>query len=432
MAFPYWSHRWSRNLKGLPRGTGEPHAGRVCSPQKLRGCPGGRGIGEGRGPVFAEIMSAVASDSSAPPSAVKRLVIACGGTGGHLFPGIAVAQEARQRGWETLLLISEKQIDALATQGHEDLRFEKVPAVGMPKPLSLKMVRFVWKFLQTRRHCRRLLKEFKADAVLGMGGFTSLPPVQAGRSLGLRTFVHESNAIPGKANKLTSKFCTGVLLGLEACAKFFPAGKTQVTGTPLRTGLRTTTPRPEGLAFFGLSERKKTILVMGGSQGARGVNRAVVEALPLLDAGAVQVLHITGPGEFESLKTAYAAQPQITAAVIPFCQRMELAYAASDLAVSRSGGSSLTELSAFGLPTILVPYPTAADDHQRRNADVFTKAGAAIAVEETDLGDGKLAALLTSLLNDDSRRALLSAAIRRLAPENAAARVCDAVAHWRP
>lgn len=377
-------------------------------------------------------MSASPSDSAASPSPVQRLVIACGGTGGHLFPGIAVAQEAKRRGWETLLLISEKQIDALAVQGHEDLRFEKVPAIAMPKLLSLKMLRFLWKFLQTRRHCRKLLEEFQADAVLGMGGFTSLPPVQAGRSLGMRTFVHESNAIPGKANRLTSKFCTGVLLGLEACAAHFPAGRSKVTGTPLRSGMKTTATRAEALAFFGLREGKKTILVMGGSQGARGVNRAVVEALPLLDPATVQVLHITGPGEFETLKAEYAKNPQIETSVVPFCQRMELAYTAADIAVSRSGGSSLTELSAFGLPTILVPYPTAADDHQRRNADVFTKAGAALAVEEADLGQGKLAALLTSLLDDDARRAALSAAIRKLAPENAAALVCDAVAHWQP
>ncbi|RYD31657.1 MAG: undecaprenyldiphospho-muramoylpentapeptide beta-N-acetylglucosaminyltransferase [Verrucomicrobiaceae bacterium] len=377
-------------------------------------------------------MSDARPDSSDAPSSVQRLVIACGGTGGHLFPGIAVAQEARRRGWETLLLISEKQIDALAVQGHGDLRFEKVPAVAMPSPLSLKMVRFVWKFLQTRRHCRKLLEAFEADAVLGMGGFTSLPPVQAGRSLGLRTFVHESNAIPGKANRLTAKFCTGVLLGLEACVRHFPPGRAKVTGTPLRTGMNAAATRAEALEFFGLKEGKKTILVTGGSQGARGVNRAVVEALPLLDPKTVQMLHITGPGEFEELKAAYAAQPQIQAAVLPFCQRMELAYTAADLAVSRSGGSSLAELSAFGLPVILVPYPTSAEDHQRRNAEVFTRAGAALTVEETELGQGRLAALLTSLLEDDARRAALSEAIRKLAPDHAAALVCDAVDHWNP
>ena len=364
------------------------------------------------------------SDAAAKP--VRRLVIACGGTGGHLFPGIAVAQEAGRRGWETLLLISEKQIDALAVQGHADLRFEKVPAVAMPGVLSLKMPGFLWRLWQTRRHCRKLLLEFKADAVLGMGGFTSLPPVWAGRGLGLRTFVHESNAVPGKANRLTARFCTGVLLGLEACAKFFPLGKTTVTGTPLRTALLTKPDRAEALRFFGLSDSKSTVLVMGGSQGARGVNRAMVEALPLLASQGVQVLHITGPREYDGLKAAYDASP-VSSAVIPFCQEMGLAYAAADVAVSRSGASSLTELSAFGLPVILVPYPTAADDHQRRNADVFTQAHAALAVEEADLGGGRLGDLLSTLLADAEQRKRLGDAMRKLAPVDAAARVCDAV-----
>ena len=354
-------------------------------------------------------------------------MISCGGTGGLLFPGIAGAQEAGRRGWETMLLISEKQIDALAVQGHAELRFEKVPAVAMPKLLSLKMVKFLWRVWQTKRHCRKLLLDFKADAVLGMGGFTSLPPVWAGRSLGLRTFVHESNAVPGKANRLTARFCTGVLLGLEACVKFFPAGRTTVTGTPLRTALLEKPERAAALAFFGLDPDKQTVLVMGGSQGARGVNRAVVEALPRLADAGVQVLHITGPGEFETLQQAYAASP-VQAAVVPFCQNMGLAYAAADVAVSRSGASSLTELSAFGLPVILVPYPTAADDHQRRNADVFTSAGAALAVEESALGGGRLGDLLTSLLADAAERSRLATAMQRLAPANAAARVCDAVA----
>ncbi len=365
--------------------------------------------------------------AAAAVNPVRRLVIACGGTGGHLFPGIAVAQEARRRGWETLLLISEKQIDTLAVQGHADLRFEKVPAVGMPKLLSLKMPQFLLKVWQTRRHCSRLLKEFQADAVLGMGGFTSLPPVWAGKGLGLRTFVHESNAVPGKANKLTSRFCTGVLLGLEACAKFFPAEKTTVTGTPLRTALLTRPSRAEARQFFGLSMDQPVVLVMGGSQGARGVNRAVVEALTGLADAGVQVLHITGPGEYDTLKSAYAASP-VKSAVVPFCQEMGMAYAAADVAVSRSGGSSLTELSAFGVPAILVPYPTAADDHQRRNADVFTTAGAALAVEEAGLGGGKLGGLLLNLLSDAKKRQRLGEAMLKLAPANAAARVCDAVA----
>ena len=364
------------------------------------------------------------------PHSPERLVIACGGTGGHLFPGIAVARAAKARGWETLLLISEKQIDALATEGQDDLRFEKVPAVAMPRPLSPAMVKFLWRFFQTRRHCVKLLRDFRATAVLGMGGFTSLPPAMAGKKLGLKTFVHESNSVPGKANKLTAKFCRLVLLGLEECAQHFPAGRTKVTGTPLRPSLLPPADVTEARRFFDLPDNKPVILVMGGSQGARGVNNAVIAALPAFAAAAdrVQLLHITGPGDFETVRAACAAVPALTSRVVPFCQRMELAYALATVAVCRSGASSLTELSAWGLPSVLVPYPTAADDHQRRNADVFTRAGAAIAVEEKDIATGQLGSLLLDLLTDETKRHALSAAMRPLAPERAADLICDVIA----
>lgn len=367
-------------------------------------------------------------------SAPERLVIACGGTGGHLFPGIAVARAARARGWETLILISEKQIDALATEGQGDLEFKKVPAIAMPKPLSLAMVKFLWRFWKTRQHCVKLVRDFRATAVLGMGGFTSLPPAMAGKKLGLKTYVHESNAIPGKANRKTAKFCRLVLLGMEACAKYFPAGLTRVTGTPLRPSLLPPGKTEEARAFFDLPESgRQTILVMGGSQGARGVNNAVIAALPALAAAAdrVQLLHITGPGEYEAVKKACEAVPGLTARVVPFCQRMELAYALADVGVSRSGASSLTELSAWELPAVLVPYPFAADDHQRRNAEVYTSAGAAIAVEEKDIAGGELGTLLLNLLEDAPRRSQLAAAMGRMAPDRAAEQICDVIAAGR-
>jgi len=367
------------------------------------------------------------------PNAPERLVVACGGTGGHLFPGIAVARAAQARGWETLVLISEKQIDALATEGQSDLRFEKVPAIAMPKPLSLAMVEFLWRFLKTRRHCAKMLRDFRATAVLGMGGFTSLAPAMAGRKLKLKTFVHESNAVPGNANRMTAKFCRLVLLGMEQCAKHFPAGRTRVTGTPLRPSLIPPADVAEARAFFDLPPGRQTILIMGGSQGARGVNNAVIAALPALAAAAdgVQLLHITGPGEYEAVRAACAEVPSLTARVIPFCQRMELAYALASVAVCRSGASSLTELSAWGLPSVLVPYPTAADDHQRRNADIYTSAGAAIAVEEKDIASGQLGPLLLELLADSQKLGSLGAAIHKMAPERAAEKICDVIAETR-
>lgn len=366
--------------------------------------------------------------------APERLVIACGGTGGHLFPGIAVARAAKARGWETLILISEKQIDALATEGQDDLKFEKVPAVAMPKPFSFAMLKFLWRFQKTRRHCVKLLRDFRATAVLGMGGFTSLPPAMAGRKLGLKTFVHESNAVPGKANRMTARFCRLVLLGLAGCAKHFPAGRTRVTGTPLRPSLMPPADVEEARKRFNLPDNnKQTILVMGGSQGARGVNNAIITALPALAAAGdqVQLLHITGPGEFEAVRTACAAVPGLASSVVPFCQHMELAYALADVAVCRSGASSLTELSAWGLPSVLIPYPTAADDHQRKNAHIFTAAGAAITVEESAVARGELGPLLLDLLGDTSRMSTLQNAIRELAPADAAGQICDVIAAAR-
>jgi UDP-N-acetylglucosamine--N-acetylmuramyl-(pentapeptide) pyrophosphoryl-undecaprenol N-acetylglucosamine transferase len=229
---------------------------------------------------------------------------------------------------------------------------------------------------------------------------------------------------------MTAKFCRRVLLGMEDAVKFFPAGRTQVVGTPLRPSLTPPGDLEAARRFFDLPEAKPAIVVMGGSQGARGVNNAVAAALPALAAAGdqLQVLHITGPQEYEAVRATAEKVTGLTIRVLPFCQRMEHALALATVAVSRSGASSLTELSAWGVPTVLVPYPTAADDHQRRNADVFTRSGAAIAVEENAIAAGELAPLLLDLLSNDAKRAALSAAMRQLAPGGAADRICDVIA----
>lgn len=355
-----------------------------------------------------------------------KLIIACGGTGGHLFPGIAVAQAAKARGHEVLVLISEKQIDALATKGHDDLKFATLPAIAMPRVFSLAMLKFLHRFWKTSRECRALIKNHGAHVVLGMGGFTSLAPLYAGRRLKLKTLLHESNAFPGKANRLSAKFCDLILLGLAECTKFFPAGKTRVVGTPLRESLRRHIDPAEAWSYFNLDPTRKVILVMGGSQGARGVNESVLGALANLDANAVQLIHLTGPQEFDAVQKAYA-ESGFRAHVAPFCQRMELAYAVATLCISRAGASSLTELSAFGLPSILIPYPHAADDHQTKNANVFVQAQAAVMVQERDLSGARLATLIHDLLKDEAVRSSLSTNMRALGHQNSAELVCDAI-----
>ena len=357
-----------------------------------------------------------------------RTVIACGGTGGHLFPGIAVAEALLARGGEALVLISEKEIDALATKGYGHLKFETLPAVGMPSLFSPKIVPFFFRFLKTRSNCNKIVRDFKADAVLGMGGFTSLAPLMAGRKSRAKTFIHESNAFPGKANRIAARFADVVLLGIEACAPHFGGKEVEVVGTPLRETMRGSYDRVDALRHFGLEEAgRKTLLVMGGSQGARGINRGVTGGLAGLADAGLQVIHLTGPSDFEETQAEYA-KASIPHHVSAFCHEMQLAYAASDLAIARSGASSLAELSAFGLPTILVPYPFATDDHQTLNADVYADKNAAILLKEPDLNARCLGRLLAELLGDDGAQLdKMRAAMNAMAVRDAAENICQTI-----
>jgi UDP-N-acetylglucosamine--N-acetylmuramyl-(pentapeptide) pyrophosphoryl-undecaprenol N-acetylglucosamine transferase len=353
-----------------------------------------------------------------------KILIACGGTGGHLFPGIAVAQAMTARGHQVRLLISRKQVDADASAKYRDLDFATVAAIAKPPTLSPRMLPFLWHLWASVRHCRRLVRDFGADAVLGMGGFTSLPPVFAAHRLGRKTFIHDSNARPGRANVLTSRFCDRVLLGFEAAKAYFPGRATTVTGTPARPEILNPPSRAEAAARFGLDPARPVVLVTGGSQGARRLNELAAEAATRLPA-AIQVLHIAGNADFARVREIAAGRAGH--AVVGFCDQMASAYAAADLLIARAGASSLTEIALAGLPSILVPYPYAADDHQTRNAEVFASAGAAELIQERELTADRLAATAEAILTDSASRARMAAAARSLALPDAAGRVCHAI-----
>lgn len=353
-----------------------------------------------------------------------KILIACGGTGGHLFPGIAVAESFRAAGHDALLLISRKEIDARATSGHDHLKFETVAAIAKPPTFSPKTPAFLWKLGASVRHAKKLIREQQFDAVLGMGGFTSLPPVFAGHRLRLPTFIHDSNARPGRANILTSRFCTRVFVGMAAARPWFPKAESVVTGTPVRPEMLSLPSREDAANHFGLDPSKPTLLITGGSQGARRLNEIAAEAASRLPA-SIQILHIAGPANEAAVTAALAKRPGAVA--LGFCDAMPAALALADLVVARSGASFLTEVSTVGLPSILVPYPYAADDHQTANAKVFADADAAVLVQEADLDSDKLATLAQSILENPERRATMAAAARSLAVTDAAERVRDAI-----
>lgn len=354
----------------------------------------------------------------------KKVIVACGGTGGHLFPGVAVAQELKRRGHAVKLLISEKKVDAEASKKYGDLDFATVPAIAKPATLSLKMIPFLLKFWKTQSACKQILKGFGANAVIGMGGFTSMPPVIAGKKLGAKTYVHDSNALPGKANRMTARWCDAVLLGLEAAKSYFEGSKVEITGTPVREELQKIPSRADAAAKLGLDPEKKTVLVMGGSQGAKKLNSLVVEASKAMPD--VQFIQITGNLDFDRVNEELG-ETNGRHKLIAFCDDMASVYAVTDVAVMRSGASSLSEISYLGLASILVPYPFAADDHQTKNAEVFEKAEAALLRQERDLDAGMLVADLSSILLDTEKLVNMSAASAALGVKDAAERVCNVI-----
>lgn len=352
-----------------------------------------------------------------------KVVIACGGTGGHLFPGIAVAEELKSEGHEPVLFISEKAVDAEASAKYSELRFEVVPAIAKPPTLSPKMIPFLLALRKNIGLCKTILQREKADVVLGMGGFTSFSPVYAGNKLGLRTYVHDSNAVPGKSNVMTSRFTTKVLLGLEAAKSHFPKSETVVVGTPVRGELRKLPSRVEAASQWGLDPAKPTLLVFGGSQGAKVLNTLVVEAAQELLG--CQFVHVTGQGDLQRVKDLVGDNPSYK--VLAFCDDMAAAYAVTDGAICRSGASSLTELAYLGIPSVLIPYPYAADDHQTANAKVFSEAGAALMAQESELANGELVALAKQLLPGAVEREALASQMAKQGHGDAAALIAKVV-----
>jgi len=355
-----------------------------------------------------------------------KTVIACGGTGGHLFPGLSVAQELRSRGHEVLLIVSEKAIDSLALKSHPEFRYERLPSVGMPSVLSPAFVRFLRLLWESTAICKRLYRKFQPDAVLGMGGFTSTPPILAARRLPTKAFVHESNAIPGKANKFSARFCAKVLLGFESCRSYFPGRDCIVTGTPVRQNLGVTLPKEEARRRLSLDPTRKTLLVMGGSQGATGINQLMFRVASMLRDKSLQVIHLAGERD-EQLAAANYLREEIPCHVTSFCHDMEAAYSAADLVVSRAGASSLTELSYFGLPSILVPYPYAADNHQEANAKIFVNAGASEMALESETNSEIFGNMVLNILNEERRRISMANAAAAMLPRDAAAQVANAI-----
>jgi UDP-N-acetylglucosamine--N-acetylmuramyl-(pentapeptide) pyrophosphoryl-undecaprenol N-acetylglucosamine transferase len=356
------------------------------------------------------------------------VVIACGGTGGHLFPGIAVAEELKQRGCDVVLLISPKDIDQQAVKSACGMDVFTLPAVGLQNGNYFSFGGCFVKSLFATRH---IFRRRKPAAVLAMGGFTSAPPVFVAKELGAKTFLHESNTIPGKANRFLAWFVTEAFVGFPETASRLKARKVTTTGTPVRPQFMPLTAgaRESAAVKLGLNPNSPVVLVVGGSQGATGLNTMVLSALPLLANKNWQWLHLTGTNDFEKVKTAYA-KLGITSVVRPFLAEMDLALGAARAAVSRAGASALAELAAARLPCLLVPFPAAAENHQFFNARIYAMSGAARLLEQKDSTPEKMAATLAELVEDDPVRSKMNAALALWHYPKSAEQIAASILRW--
>ena len=352
------------------------------------------------------------------------IAIACGGTGGHLFPGLAVAEQLLQRGCPVMQLISPKEVDQKAVKEGAGMEVVNLPAVALKRGREIAFFRG---FFQSYRAAKRLFQLRPPQAALAMGGFTSAPPILAARRFGARTFLHESNTIPGRANRWLSWVVHGAFVGFPSAAVRLHHRCVTVTGTPVRPEFQA---RDAALCrtALGFDPSRPVVLVMGGSQGASGINDRVIGALPLLAKQwpNLQWLHLTGPSDAAKVRQAYAAL-KLKAVVHPFFARMELLLGAATVAVCRSGASSLAELAAMRVPAVLVPYPAAKDNHQFHNARALEATGAARLLEQQSATPETLARLLGDLVDQPMVREKVQSALAQWHTPQAAQRIADVI-----
>ncbi len=357
-----------------------------------------------------------------------RLVITGGGTGGHLYPGVAVAEVVQSRvpGVEIRFIVGTRLEARILPQ--LGWRYDTVAARPMPRRIGLSLVASLLVNLVGTARAMRLLRRWRPGAVLATGGYVAGPVGLAAVLLGIPLVVQEQNAIPGLANRWLGRWARAISVPSGA-QRGFPADRVVVTGVPIRPTVLQG-DRLRGREAFGLAPDRFTILVLGGSQGALSLNRAVGEAATLLMYERIQVLHQTGSEHLEWVQREighreHVGPPVLRHAAVPYIERVGDAYAAADLVICRAGASTLAEVAAWGLPAILVPYPHATASHQEANARLLVTAGAAEIISDADLSGIRLAERVIALVRDPARCRAMAEASRRIARPDAAGRVAD-------
>ena len=349
-----------------------------------------------------------------------NISIACGGTGGHLFPGLAVAKVLQKRGNVVTLWLDQRAVDSACSSGWSG-EIETIRAAGFAG-FSLKSIITAFRLVAAVISCWRRMRHNRPDVVLAMGSYASFGPVLAARLCRVPVVLHEANAVPGRAISLLSRFATVVALTFAECSRYFKCA-TELTGFPVRKDIVPYFPDDAALekGIF-------TILIMGGSQGAHYLNNVCSDAVCKLVAEDVpiQVVHLAGKADAESIRTKYEAA-NVTHLVFPFLEDMGMAYGMADIAVCRAGASTCMELATFELPALLVPLPSARRDHQTANAKVLLDAGAADMVNQNELSVDWLVGYIKNMIIDEELILARKRSLKEFAMPEAAVRIAELV-----
>ncbi|MEK8180534.1 undecaprenyldiphospho-muramoylpentapeptide beta-N-acetylglucosaminyltransferase [Flavobacterium buctense] len=346
-----------------------------------------------------------------------KFILSGGGTGGHIYPAVAIANELKSRFPEAeFLFVGAKDKMEMQKVPQAGYKIEGLWIAGLQRKVTLQNMMFPFKLISSLWKSRKIIKSFKPDVVIGTGGFASGPLLQMANSLNIPTVIQEQNSYPGITNKLLSKKANAICVAYENLERFFPKEKIVFTGNPVRQDLLdVATKTEEGKAYFKLDTNKKTLLVLGGSLGARRVNQLIAKELDFLLESGVQVFWQCGKLYFDDYQHFNERE---NVQVVAFIDRMDLIYAAADFVISRAGASSVSELCLVGKPTIFIPSPNVAEDHQTKNAKAIVDKNGAILLKENEL-DEKFETTFSDLISNEELQKDLSQNIKKLAKPNA-------------
>ncbi|NQU84674.1 MAG: undecaprenyldiphospho-muramoylpentapeptide beta-N-acetylglucosaminyltransferase [Mariniphaga sp.] len=358
----------------------------------------------------------------------KRIIISAGGTGGHIFPALAVAGEIKDAFPDSEILfvgaLGKMEMEKVPASG---FKIVGLPVMGFPRKPGIKWVKFFRMLLQSNKKAKQIIKNFKPNIAVGFGGFASGPVLRAAARKGIPTVIQEQNSYAGITNKLLSKKVKRICVAYENMERFFPADKLVLTGNPVRKNLLDKLPGiKDSRSFFNLKSEDQVVLIIGGSLGARSINNDVINNLEKIRESDIKIIWQTGAFYFDEMVQKTTENKPQNLQLHKFLMQMDMAYGATDVIISRAGAGTISELCFVGKPVILVPSPNVAEDHQTKNAKALVEKNAAILIKDQDINE-ILFDKTFRLLEDQEKLIELSANIKKLAKPKATKMIADEI-----